>query len=81
MGSICSIGRPPACCVTAYLIAIKSLYQRIGQGRVLIIDDGSLTAEDISILKHHIPGIGVLDIASIDTGTRRGRSRVLPCPA
>ena len=55
--------------VTAYLIAIKSLYQRIGQGRVLIIDDGSLTDEDISILKHHIPGIGVLDIASIDTGT------------
>ena len=33
------------------------------------IDDGSLTDEDISILKHHIPGIGVLDIASIDTGT------------
>ena len=55
--------------VTAYLIAIKSLYRRIGQGRVLIIDDGSLTDEDISILKHHIPGIGVLDIASIDTGT------------
>lgn len=55
--------------ITAYLIAIKSVYLRVGQGRILIIDDGSLTDEDISILKHHIPGIGVLDIASIDTGT------------
>jgi hypothetical protein len=54
--------------VTAYLLAIKSLYMRVGQGRVAIINDGSLTSDDLAILHRHIPGIAMLDIANISTG-------------
>jgi hypothetical protein len=35
----------------------------------MIINDGSLTAGDITTLSHHIPGIEIVDIASIDTGS------------
>jgi len=56
--------------VAACLLAIKSLYIAVGQGRVLFIDDGSLTLDNLAILHHHIPGTAVLDIASISTGTR-----------
>jgi hypothetical protein len=60
--------------VTAYLLAIKSLYVGVGQGRVVIINDGSLTSDDVAILHRHIPGIEKLDIATISTGAcpRRG---------
>jgi len=37
-----------------YLIAIKSVYQQIGAGDVVILDDGSLTEQDRSILNHHL---------------------------
>src|SRR3974390_1739398 len=55
--------------VTAYLLAIKSLYLAIGQGRVMVVNDGSLTTSDISTLHKHIPELKVLDIASIGTGS------------
>jgi hypothetical protein len=55
--------------VVAYLLAIKSLYSGFGQGRVLIIDDGSLSPDDHSILRQHIPGLEVEHIANIDTRT------------
>jgi hypothetical protein len=42
--------------VTTYLLAIKSLYTGVGQGRVKIINDGSLTAGDLALLNHHVPG-------------------------
>jgi hypothetical protein len=54
--------------VTAYLLAIKSLYTGIGQGRAAIIDDGSLTKGDLATLRYHVSGIEVLDIAAITTG-------------
>lgn len=53
--------------VAPYLLAIKSLYRAIGQGRVIIINDGSLTSDDISILRRHLPGLETIDIATIDT--------------
>src|SRR4051812_24718881 len=53
--------------VAPYLLAIKSLYRAIGQGRVMIINDGSLTSDDISILQRHIPGLEIIDITTIDT--------------
>jgi hypothetical protein len=55
--------------VAPYLLAIKSLYRAIGQGRVMIINDASLTRDDISILQRHIPGLEIVDIATIDTRT------------
>jgi hypothetical protein len=54
--------------VATYLLAIKSLYTGIGQGRVMIINDGSLTAGDLTLLNHHVPGIEVLDSTTIATG-------------
>lgn len=54
--------------VTAYLLALKSLYLEVGQGQVVVIDDGSLVADDLAVLRHHVPGIAVMDIGSIDTG-------------
>lgn len=59
--------------VIAYLVAIKSLYIRLQQGRVIVINDGSLTESDFNTLESHIPGIEFLDIASISTaGCPRG---------
>lgn len=55
--------------VTAYLLAIKSIYTAVGQGRVTIINDGSLTTGDLALLHDHVPGIEVLDIAEITTGS------------
>src|SRR5215216_3755333 len=55
--------------VIAYLIAIKSLYIRLQAGRVMVINDGSLTEADFTTLEYHIPGIQFFDIASISTGT------------
>lgn len=55
--------------VTAYLLAIKSLYHRFKQGRVVVINDGSLSAGDLENLRFHIPGLEVVGIATIDTKT------------
>jgi len=54
--------------VAAYLLAIKSLYLGVGQGRVAIVNDGSLTPNDLAILRHHIPTLIVEEIDAIDTG-------------
>jgi hypothetical protein len=50
-----------------YLMAIKSLYTGVGNGRAAVINDGSLTSGDLAILYHHVPGIEVLDITDIET--------------
>ncbi|AKH42658.1 hypothetical protein FHS61_000428 [Altererythrobacter atlanticus] len=36
-----------------YLVAVKSLWQQLGRGRIAILDDGTLTAQDRAILAHH----------------------------
>jgi hypothetical protein len=54
--------------VTAYLLAIKSLYTGIGHGRAAIINDGSLTRGDLATLRYHVCKIEVFDIAAIATG-------------
>lgn len=59
------------CChrdVLPYLVAVKSLYRRIGEGRFIIVDDGTLTAEDRAVLSSHLGAPEFLDIAAIDTG-------------
>ena len=54
--------------VVGYLLAIKSLYNGVRQGRVAVINDGSLTLQDLDILSLHIPGIGVFNVDAIETG-------------
>jgi hypothetical protein len=59
--------------VAAYLLAIKSLYLQIRHGHVVVINDGSLTGGDLSILSHHIPRIEVIEVEAVDThGFPRG---------
>src|SRR6266478_4267805 len=52
--------------VIMYLLAIKSLYVRIGFGKVVIINDGSLTAGDLAILNFHIPMMGIIELKDIN---------------
>lgn len=57
--------------VMMYLIAIKSIYRRIGFGRVIILNDGSLTTTDIALLKAHVRPLAIIHISDVRTG---------PCP-
>ena len=54
-----------------YLVAAKSLQARLGCGRFVILDDGSLTARDLSLLDIHLGAPEVRHIGAVDTG---------PCP-
>ena len=45
-----------------YLVAVKSFYARIGEGRVCAIDDGSLTPDQRNELRRHIPDILLLHV-------------------
>jgi hypothetical protein len=57
-----------------YLLAIKSLYAEIKQGRVAVINERgvinqhSFTHDDLAILRHHLPGIDIIDFCTISTG-------------
>lgn len=54
-----------------YLVAVKSLRQQLGRGRVVILDDGTLTAADHAVLAHHLNDPRIIAIGDVDTG---------PCP-
>lgn len=54
-----------------YLVAAKSLHARLGQGRFAILDDGTLTGEDKSVLAVQLGNPEIRHIARVDTG---------PCP-
>ena len=58
--------------VNMYLTSFKSFYRHLPGGRAVIVDDGSLTAEDRAVLTHHIPDLTFIDIAAVERG---------PCPA
>lgn len=49
--------------VLAWLVAIKSTYPRLGRGRVVVVDDGSLTGEDREVLGAHVPLLTVRSLA------------------
>lgn len=51
-----------------YLVAVKSLWTQLGRGRVAILDDGTLTPQDMAILAHHCGDPEVIRITSVDTG-------------
>jgi hypothetical protein len=46
-----------------YLAAIKSFYAQLGSGKVVAIDDGSLTPQQKRSLRDHVPGMDLLHIA------------------
>jgi hypothetical protein len=55
-----------------YLIAIKSLYPRLGRGTILLIDDGSLTTADRDVLNEHLGSPTIVPVCHIDSR---------PCPS
>ena len=56
--------------VRMYLLALKSFVRQLGQApRVVVLNDGSLTTEDVAFLRKHVPSLSLVEIASISTGT------------
>lgn len=54
-----------------YLVAAKSLHHHLPRGKVVLLDDGTLTAEDRDVLALHCGDPHILDKAKVDT---------TPCP-
>ncbi|WP_156167353.1 hypothetical protein [Aurantiacibacter marinus] len=51
-----------------YLVAVKSLWGELGRGRVAILDDGTLTAQDRAILAHHCGDPEIMRIQDVILG-------------
>ncbi len=51
-----------------YLVAIKSLHHQLQRGRIVVLDDGSLTNADKKILRDHLNDPQIIAINSVDTG-------------
>jgi hypothetical protein len=51
-----------------YLVAVKSLWNQLRRGRVVIMDDGTLTPADRAILAHHCGDPEIIPISSVDVG-------------
>lgn len=54
-----------------YLVAVKSLHAKLKRGRIVILDDGTLTDADRDILAAHLGRPRIISIGDVDTG---------PCP-
>lgn len=54
--------------VLPYLVAVKSLWRQLRRGRIVLLDDGTLTMADKAILAHHCGDPEFIDIASVQTG-------------
>lgn len=52
-GSLVLFAEIGAAQVLPFLVAVKSFATHLGRGRVVLLDDGSLTAQDRAILAHH----------------------------
>ncbi len=48
-----------------YLVAVKSLWNELQRGRIAILDDGTLTAQDRAILAHHCGDPEIMRIADV----------------
>src|SRR5262245_9260385 len=57
-----------------YLVAVKSLWRELGRGRIAILDDGTLTAQDRALLAHHCgdPEFLRIDLVPTDPFPRGG---------
>jgi hypothetical protein len=52
-----------------YLVAAKSIQSRLGRGRFVIMDDGTLTAADRAVLVRHLGDPRIIAISDVDTGS------------
>ena len=55
--------------VIMYLVAIKSFYRQVGHGQVVVVDDGTLTAEDRAIISNHAGSPRFINSKDVDTGS------------
>lgn len=51
-----------------YLVAVKSLWNQLKRGRIAILDDGTLTAQDKALLARHCGDPEIIDLSSVDIG-------------
>ncbi len=51
-----------------YLVAVKSLWAQLGRGRIAILDDGTLTAQDRVILAQHCGDPQILRMEDVPRG-------------
>ncbi|AKQ41418.1 hypothetical protein CP97_04295 [Aurantiacibacter atlanticus] len=51
-----------------YLVAVKSLHHELDRGRIAILDDGTLTAQDKAILAHHCSDPEIMRIQDVVLG-------------
>jgi len=51
-----------------YLVAVKSLWNELERGRIAILDDGTLTAQDRAILAHHCGDPEIMRIQDVVLG-------------
>jgi hypothetical protein len=54
--------------VLAYLVAAKSFASSTGYGRFVVLDDGTLTAEDRALLRRHLPRIEFRTMSELHYG-------------
>jgi hypothetical protein len=54
--------------VLPYLLAVKSLHHQLQRGRVVVLDDGTLTVADKALLNAQLGSPQIIPIASVDTG-------------
>jgi hypothetical protein len=54
--------------VLPYLVAVKSLWAQLQRGRVALLDDGTLTAQDRAILAHHCGDPAIFRIDQVQRG-------------
>lgn len=57
--------------MTPYMVAIKSLHHHLRRGRVVIMDDGTLTGADRALLRYHLDDPQIVSLKDVDVG---------PCP-
>jgi len=53
--------------VSMYLVAIKSFMENFGYGTIEVINDGTLTEEDVCILKQQIPNLNISIASDVET--------------
>ena len=53
--------------IEMYLVAIKSFMRGFGSATIEAIDDGSLTPEDMHLLREHLPGIHISKASDTNT--------------
>ncbi|MEO6153914.1 MAG: hypothetical protein ABIT09_05350 [Croceibacterium sp.] len=54
--------------VLPYLVAVKSLWHQLDRGRVTLLDDGTLTAQDRALLAHHCGDPEIIGLGSVQLG-------------